>query len=369
MKRVGFIIDNWRPAPTLRALRKCGVRSLWQGAPRPTPMGIMRFGWIADQVNRTPSLGLHYELYRPFRHYDALVFLKSFDEDCLRAVRRSRQKNVAAVFEINVNYCDPAVPSYFEGMGPTPSQAGNALHMAQECDAVITASSWLCRRYATQNPDTTWIADNVNFDLVPEPQAWKPRRGDTLPLLWCGQAEKLFEFLAIEKTLRRFRKNLNVVIMTNDLSRLERIVEPYRSRLHALMSDLHTTLLPYRTVTGWLDVCNRGGIAISPRFLDNAYNLGHTEWKLSLPMACGRMALASPLESYSTVSELGAGRGLWICPGESDWNDALDRLLTGDIDWEAEENTARSVIRNHYSTGVIAARHAKVMRQLLNVYP
>jgi hypothetical protein len=364
--RIGFIIDNWLPAWTFKAVAKCGLRSLWLGSPRPTPMGIMRFGWLADHVNRIPGNTLQYELYRPGRQYQAIVFLKSFDDDCLHFARRIRHQGGRVIFEINVNYCENSGPSYFKGIGPTPDQTSRALEMTRECDAVITASSWLQQKYGAINANTIWIPDNVNFDIVPPFHDWRRTQGHALPLLWCGQAEKLFELLAIADTLQQYRKHIKLVLMTNNLNYLTRVNEPYRTQLRNLLSLLKVEILPYVDLEGWLQLCAQGGVTISPRFLDNAYNLGHTEWKLALPMSCGRMALASPLKSYARVAELGGGHGLWICHQPDDWSQSLETLLTDHVDWRLEQQTARTVIQKHYSSNVIALQHRDYVQYLLS---
>ena len=362
--RVGFIVDNQVPALRFDALRQLGPLSLLRGANSTTGMGVMRFGWVAEKVNCRPEWGLEYELYRPGRRYDLLVFLKSFGPQSLRLAQRQRARDGAAVFEVNVNYFDAQGTFYYDGMQPTATQIENATRMGNTCDGVIAASSALRDICRPLNPRVEWIPDNVNMELVPEHTPWRPA-GDVLPLLWCGQSLKLFELLAIEDALRAFRKRIKLVLVTNSQSVLTTWYEPYRERFSRLLIDVPHEIVPYESIPQLLELYSRGGVMISPRFMDNSYNLGHTEWKLTLGMACGRVALGSPIQSYLDLAQRSGDRGIRICDTPADWERAFDLLLGGTLDWPAEEYAARHVVTEYYSTSVVAAAHAKYIRNIL----
>ena len=87
-----------------------------------------------------------------------------------------------------------------------------------------------------------------------------------------------------------------------------------------------------------------------------------TKW--SLPMACGRVALGSPLPSYLDVAERSAGYGLRICLDAAEWRENLEAILSGRFDFESEENAAREVVERHYSTTVVAESHVQFMREI-----
>jgi hypothetical protein len=145
--------------------------------------------------------------------------------------------------------------------------------------------------------------------------------------------------------------------VTNELSALDRWFEPWKSRFEALLADIEHQIIPFRSVAELLKVYNSGGVFISPRFLDNTYNWGHTEWKITLPMSCGRVALGSPLPSYREVADRSAGAGVRLCEDDDAWMAAFDAVLSGSFDFSTEEAAARAVARTHYSTPVVAATH------------
>jgi len=328
-------------------------------------MGEMRYGWIADAVNGSSSHGLHYELYRPLREYDGLVFVKSMSPDCLSLATTYRSRNKPAVFEMNVNYFEVDGMFYYEGMKQTPEQHSAAVLMAKECNGLIAASRSIEEACRSINPRTTCVTDSVNMALVPpRVSAWQA--GSRLRLFWSGQAVKMFDLLVVEEVLRRFTGRIELVLVTTDLSSLELVYEPYRSRLKKLLAEIDCRIISYESIPQLLRVYAEGGVIVSPRFLDSSYNLGHTEWKITLGMACGCAAVCSPQQSYVDVSRLSGGRGIRICGNSSDWVQVFDQMLGGSFDWKDEQSAAAKVVADHYSTTVVAEKHARFVSGLVN---
>jgi glycosyltransferase involved in cell wall biosynthesis len=304
-----------------------------------------------------------YELYRPWRRYDLLVFMKAMDPGCQRLMRSHQRKGRKAVFDANVNFYEEYGDDHFEGMRISDTQKAEAEFMTRHADAVIADSPYLaeiCRRY---HPQVEWIPDNVDMRRVPP---YRPTRsGHPLRLLWSGQAHKLFEFLAVEDVLRARRHHIELVLVTNSLQELRRCHPPVRERLEALLEEVPHRIIPFTGIPDLWRIYQEGGICMAPRFLNNAYNQGHTEWKITLAMACGRAAFCSPLSSYRAVAERSGGYGIRICESREDWEAALDAVLEGRFDWEREEAAAREVVAEHYDTRKIAEQHLNWILHLL----
>ena len=367
-KSVGFVVDGLLPSFAFASMRRLGPLSVFMGGRSHTAMGVMRFGWIADAVNSHAGYGMHYELYRPFRTYDMLIFVKSMNPACMELARQYSAMGKPVLLDINVNSFDPPEGNYYyDGMKPTQEQNENAIAMAKKCDGVMASSLVIEQAAGKYNPVTACIPDNVRLDAVPPDNGSSGLSGKHLRLLWSGQAVKLFDLLAIEDVLRDFRANLELVLVTSDLSAMELVYEPYRSRLKKLLADLNCRIIRYESIPQLLNVYQEGGIVISPRFMDSPYNLGHTEWKITLGMACGRMAVCSPLRSYREVAKLSGGRGLRICEDSAGWSAVFDAMLGNHFDWMQEQTAAREVVSEHYSSTVIAEKHAGFVTGLMKL--
>jgi len=361
--RIGFIIDGRFPDLQGAANRECGILSFFQGCPSDSPTGFMRFGWIADKVNQSHE-DLHYELFRPFRRYDAVVFLKSMGESCLALAKRLRKQGVKIVFDANVDYITPAKGTfYYEGMAPTETQRRDMLDMLDMADFIIGDSEHIASRCRAIHPRVCWIPDNVRIDMVPCHQEKRARSKRTL--LWSGISFKSFELLLIAPILKANAKYLHLILVVDDWSGIDRCFEPYRSQLKELLSGIDHEIIPFKSIEQLLSVYTEGDVFISPRFLDNTYNLGHTEWKITLPMACERFVLASPQPSYLTVYERSNGKGLRICRTLDDWSREIEAVLRNHIDLGEEGKWGRRMVETHYSTEGIARQHANLMKQLL----
>jgi len=361
--RIGFVIDGRFPAIRNAAAGGCSFVDLLRGCPSDSAVGVMRFGWIADCVNRSEP-DLRYELFKPWRRYDVVVFLKSMGGACLDLARRLKRQGVKVLFDANVDYLTPAEGTfYYRGMAPTETQWLDALAMIGTADAIIADSEHIAEKCRAYHERVTWIPDNVKMDLVPPSRNCIGR--DRLTLLWSGASCKVFDLLRIEEALKTHAERLRLVLVTDDWSGVERCFEPYRSRVGELLAGLEHKIVPFRSVEQLLQVYADGGVFVSPRFLDNTYNWGHTEWKIALPMACGRFVLASPQPSYVTVAGRSRGRGLRICAEPEDWSRQLEALLGGQIDLEEEGRLGRATIETHYSTPVVARQHAAVIREAL----
>ena len=363
--RIRFVIDGRFPSLQGAFARECGFLHLFGGFPSNSPVGFMRFGWIADEVIRKEK-DLHYELFRPFRRYDAVVFLKSMGKECNTLAQSLKKQGVKIVFDANVDYLTPAEGTfYYEGMAPTETQRRDMLDMLDVADAVIADSELIAMHCRTIHPQVHWIPDNVKMDLVPPPRGIVNR--GRLTVLWSGTSCKVFELLLIAPVLLAHAEHLRLVLVTDEWSGVERCFEPYRQQVKDLLDGLEHEIIPFRSIEQLLSVYAGGNLFVAPRFLDNTYNLGHTEWKITLPMACSRFVLASPQPSYLTVFARSNGKGLRICENHDDWSREMDAVLGNIINLEEEGRYGRRTVETYYSTEGIAREHAVLMRQMLRM--
>ena len=175
----------------------------------------------------------------------------------------------------------------------------------------------------------------------------------------------MFELLEIEQTLRSFKNYIDLVLVTNDLTDMSRWQLPYRQRLENLLSDLDAKVVPYCGTEPLFDIYIQSDAVISPRFLDNSYNLGHTEWKITLGMACGCRALASPVPSYRDVWARSSGTEIVLCNTQDEWHSAFETMLTIGVSRDVRRRS-QSIVEKHYSSRVIAGQHARCVERLFS---
>lgn len=365
MMRVGFIINS--RVPEVAALRRgMPLHALWTGwDDRASPMGLMRFRWIANALKECDRAD--YRLFRPGLAVDAVVFLKSMGGHCMQLAETLREQGIPVVFEANVDYY-----TEFSGnvpmtdMAPTATQRQDAIRITAFSDQVIASSRVLadvCRNY---QPRSAWIPDNVDLRLVPRLTRIAPVREGRLQLWWSGVASKAFELLVAGGALRKLRDRVHLHLVTDDLERAtEKWSAEVRAEFREFLSEIPHTVHRFGDIAHLLRLYAGGGVIISPRTLDVPYNLSHTEWKITLGMACGLPAVASPVPSYLDVREAASEGAVTLCDSEAGWVAAFDQFLSNPRFLKACGDAAFGVVSERYSTEVVAQMHADVVEAVL----
>lgn len=341
------------------------LRPLVSGWPSGSSGFETRFRWIAEVVNQQQA-EFHYELYRPWRQYSALVFLKSMNLSSRSLAASAERKNIPCIFDLNVDYLSPAKGTfYYEGMAPTATQRQEALSMMHSSKAAIADSEWLRNVALKYHPKVCWIPDSVRDVHIRNDSGTLKRSSEKQVLLWSGEAVKLFELLKIESILRGFRKQIRLRLVTNSLKQLDRIHEPWQGRIRRLLTELSCEIIPFTSIGNLMKIYDQGGVFISPRYLENTYNMGHSEWKITLAMARGRIVLCSEQPSYVDVAERSGGLGIRICRNDDDWAEALESLISENANWSAEQEAVFKVVRNFYAASVVAKDHLAFISKIV----
>jgi hypothetical protein len=369
MKRVGFIINS--RFPESKAVRR-GMKPyhLLTGWPdRHSPMHFMRYGWVAESVNSDPSSGMRYELFKPWRHYDAVVFLKSMEAGCADFAETLKHRGTRVIFEANVDYYTEGGEGTLPGhLRPTSAQREKAMRMTSLADGVIASSSHLAAICAAWNRNVFWVPDQIPARMIPKPQAAVPHDDSQLHVWWSGMSDKASDLLAAGDALRTMGKKIRLHLVTGDLREAVRKMDPASaSRLEAMLSDVPHVVHRFRSIADLLMLyAAGGGVIISPRFLENPYNRSHTEWKITLGMACGLPAIVSPQQSYLDVRDRSTeGAAVTICESSEEWKTAFETACRNE--WRAEASeAARRVIFEHYATEVVAPRHVEAVKAVFS---
>ena len=306
----------------------------------------MRVGNVATWMNDNEAR-LENELYDPDRRYAVVVFQKMMDARCQAEAQKIQAYGGKVVFDANVNYYDICGDYFVPGTKPTRQQQHDAISMTRLADWVIADSTVLAGVIARFNSRVTWVPDNVDMRVYSGERVHAA--SSTLRLAWSGIGKKAAHLLSIVDALRSV-PHLELILSVDEppecLPELQRAlpcrVEPFSNRAYARL----------------LRTCD---VIISPKRLLNAYELGHTEYKITLGMAVGLPALASPQQSY--VEAIGHAGGGIVASTLDEWRGALEQLR----DHEARRQmgaAARQTVIERYSTPVVAAQYASVLTQL-----
>jgi hypothetical protein len=319
----------------------------------------MRFRWLADAL-RTTGSEWQYELYKPWRTYDAVVFLKSMGPHCMALAHRLREEGTCVIFEANVDYYTRFEgEARFDAMAPGAEQRSDAAAITQFANGVITSSRHLAGVCGKLNRRTVWVPDNVNLGLKPPRVQCEPVHEGRLQVWWSGMAAKLIEFLAAEEAFLAQAGRIHLQLVTDDVEKArQRWPVELRERLEAFLARVPHTLHRFYDIPRLLGLYAQGGVIVSPRFLDTPYNLAHTEWKISLGMACELPAIASPVPSYCDAAGFSGRDAVTICQNNDNWEVAFDHLLSNPARVREAGRLALETVRLHYETGVVARRHA-----------
>ena len=130
-------------------------------------------------------------------------------------------------------------------------------------------------------------------------------------MVWSGIAAKAGPLLDIRAALASARAEL--VVVSNE--------EP--AELAELRSAVPVRFEEF-SLRRYAQVLQEADVIVSPKRLVNGYELGHTEWKITLGMSAGLPAVASPQQSYVEAIEHRGG-GI-VADGDEEWRVALERL-------------------------------------------
>jgi glycosyltransferase involved in cell wall biosynthesis len=304
----------------------------------------MRIANVGRWVNR--NLPIRSEMYRPERRYDVVVFVKAMDELARSERERVQAAGSKAVFDANVNYYEIWGDYDLPNTQPTEEQRAAAIEMTERADAVVADSSYICEIVGKLNDRAVWISDNVDLRLFRPPRRRRP--ASLVRLVWSGRSAKARPLHLLGN-------------LAGELDGFELVVVSDRepAELDAVRRAVPTTFEPFdlRRYARILRTCDA---IISPKRLVNGYELGHTEWKITLGMATALPAVASPQRSY--VEALEGGGGI-VADSREDWIAAFASLRDPDVRRELG-GKARATVEERYSTPVVARRYGEFLLSL-----
>ena len=307
------------------------------------PAQIMR--WINSNTK-----DIYNEFYVPGSRYDIVVFIKLMDKTCRQEVVKIKAYGGKVIFDANVNYYQTWGDYEIPGTKPDEQQRSDAVWMAQNADCVVADSTYLAGVLKKINSNVVWIPDNVDLGIFRQKKpgpglARAGKAADKARLVWSGVAKKAQHLLEIIEVLREL-KGIELVIASD---------KPPQA-MDALRKAAPCCFKPFTL---------RGYTRVSPKRLNNAYEMAHTEYKIALGMAAGLPAVASPQQSYiEAISYKGGG---FIAGSKGEWQQALQKLIDDRDLRQRMGLLARETIEERYSTEVISKQYLGELRKNLGL--
>ena len=222
--------------------------------------------------------------------------------------------------------------------------------MTTLADWVVADSSYLAGVIGRLTSRVQCISDNVDLDVYQG--ARTHASADVVRLVWCGIGKKATHLLLIKDVLA----NLNGV-------ELVLVVDEPPACLAELREAVPCTVVTFSdpAYAATLRTCD---IIISKRLV-NAYEMAHTEYKITLGMAVGLPVVASPQQSY--VEAINYRGGGIVAADNSEWRTALARLISNPVLRADLGQRARQTVVERYATPVVASQYLRLLRSLMGL--
>ena len=315
------------------------------------PFTGMRAGNIATALDQQGTSA--HELYDPTSRYDVVVFQKMMDARCQEEMARIQGYGGKVIFDANVNYYEVWGDYFVPGTEPTVEQQRDARLMTTGADWVVADSTYLERIIRGMTSRVTWIPDNVDLSIYGGRREHQP--ASPVRLVWSGVGKKAAHLLDIREVLGAV-PGIELVLVTDE-------APPF---LEALRSAVPCRVEKFSD-RRYASILRSSDIIISPKRLVNAYEMAHTEYKITLGMAAALPAIASPQPSYQEA--IGHAGGGVVADGADSWAAALHELVTDHARRRELGARARQTVEQKYALPVVAAQYSTLLHQLVGVPP
>ena len=317
----------------------------------------MRFRPVAEWINKNAS-GFYNEIYNPLKKYDVVVFLKIMTDRAIAEAEKIRAYGGKVVFDANVNYYEIWGDYPVPRTRPTEEQQRQAKWMTRNADFVVADSTYIRDICLGISTNVSWVPDNVDtaVQYIGEKRHVEKEK---LTLIWSGQAKKAFHFELIEECLYSYADRIKLLIVTNK----EFAGNPLPDVIHRLRKKLECEMRLWDPERYPLDLLE-SDIIISPKILNNGYEMGHSEYKISLGMAQGLPAVASNQPSY--INAFNGRKAGFICKTQDEWSEALDALLSSADLRQKMGDAARQCVVDRYSSEVVSRQYLDVFKNLVS---
>ena len=282
-----------------------------------------------DVIQYFDSVNIATEIYKPFKKYPIVVFVKTSTEKSAKRAEKLRNSGCKIIYNA---YCD-----HLTDQTKNDSERINTLRILKCSDIVVVCTEEQKQQFEQFHKSVVLIYESIPeeyFSTVKE-----HTENECPTLIYCGYSHKAKDTLSIKKVLKKLieEEKCKLLYLCDKDPKIDDLQYEY---LQYDQSKIQQQLL-------------HGDIAIAPRKTDGIELLSHSFTKVALTGAIGLPTVASPVPSY-------LGSPVVICQEEEQWYAELSKLIESYELREKKGTELRDFILQNYSLRVIGEQYRKL---------
>lgn len=271
------------------------------------------------------------ELYKPFKKYKAVIFTKTRSDS---AVRKAQKLKDTDTLVISDNFCEYLT----DEKRADDWERKNILKILECSDAAITYSKEQYKQFSRYHDQVFLIQESVNdsYFKVCKEHAKK----EQITLIYSGYRKNALYIELIKDVVLRLQQEFRCKVLL--ICEADPVIKsfPYEYIHYDQKRIVQDLLL--------------GDIMIAPRPMEGIEKQQHTLTKIASPMAIGLPVVASPVPAY-------IGTPAILCNNETEWYDALRKLILDAKERQIVGRESREYVRKHLAVDAIAQEYLSVI--------
>ena len=282
--------------------------------------------------NYLKKMGIHAEIYKPFKKYKAVFFTKTRNDSAVRTAKKLRRNGTKIYFE---SYCE-----YLDDDSIMNQEKKNILELLSLSDIAGT-SSWIQQEtFSKFHPHVMMIPESVHENFFKQTKIHSNDK--KLKLIYCGYSNKAKDTLCIADVIKRLQKERNIEMI-------------YLCEKDPQIAELEYQYIPYsqKNIT---QLFMQGDIMVAPRPMEGIEKRAHSFTKASYPLAVGLPTVASPMPSYLNTPVI-------LCNTQEEWYSTLCTLLDNSDKRNELAVEGRNYVYENYSLDVVGKQYLDILSQ------
>lgn len=326
-KKIGFVIEGW-PLPYEHVSASVRLRAY----------DIIRLF--------TNDTCFSLELYRPWKQYAAVIFLKR-DARALAKAKKLKVGGTKIILDVNAHIFDQSL--YGKGFFKNFDQNyfDTVSEFARLADTITVTSPYLLEQIGSLfGPEkVVLLPENIRTENRCQEKAGGD--SDTLRFVYIGYASKASQITLLTEQFQQLSKKytLHYTLICESDPKLS-------------IPGIAFTYIPFKNKTLHQNLFF-GDIFLSPRDTSDTYNLGHSFTKIGLPMSMGIPVIASPLPSYENSA------AVLIESLDDSWTQAIIRLATDRAFYQQKSDEGIRFCRDNFSPEITYKKYTDFFSRTL----